>query len=221
MLWNGWSLFWSLLLLSTFSSLKCSAAVEQQSLSSTPDSALPDTPQPAKIPGSAGTDSHQTAAGTISGTVLDTNRDVLQGARVIVEGRSSSAIRILESGGNGEFAFTGLCPDTYKLTVAAPGMNTCTSSDISLHEGETRLVSVMLSVFGGATSVTVSGNKKAMAEEHTAYVNGQDLHEHLPAQQIYFNTGRATTTRLANPFRIPAWNFPGRSQRLRLRQHEW
>jgi hypothetical protein len=117
------------------------------------------------MPGSAGIDSKQTATGTISGTVLDTNRDVLQGARVTVAGQSSSAIRTLESGSNGEFVFTGLYPDTYKLTVAAPGMNTLTSSDISLHEGETRLVSVMLSVFGGATSVTVSGNKEERAEE--------------------------------------------------------
>ena len=129
---DGRSLFCWLLLLSTFSSLKCSAAVEQQSLSSTPDSALPDTPQPPQIPGSAGTDSQQTAAGTISGTVLDPNRNVLQGARVTVAGQSSSAFRTLESGSNGEFAFTGLCPDTYELTVAAPGMNTFTSSDISL-----------------------------------------------------------------------------------------
>jgi hypothetical protein len=114
---------------------------------------------------SAASEAQQTAAGIITGTVLDTNREVLQGARVTVAGQSSSAIRTLESGSNGEFAFTGLCPDTYKLTVAAPGLNTFTTSEISLHEGETRLVSVMLSVFGGATSVTVSGNKQEMAEE--------------------------------------------------------
>jgi hypothetical protein len=43
-------------------------------------------------------------------------------------------------------------------------MNTFTSSQISVHEGETRLVSVTLSVFGGATTVTVSGNKEELAE---------------------------------------------------------
>jgi len=165
MLWNGRVLVGSLLLLSTFCSLTYSAALQQQSFSSNPDSALPDAPQHAQIPSSADTDSEQTAAGTITGTVLDTNRDVLQGARVTVAGQSSSAIWTLESGSNGEFAFTGLYPDTYKLTVTAPGMNTFTSSEISVHEGEYRLVSVMLSVFGGATKVTVSGNKEEMAEE--------------------------------------------------------
>lgn len=137
----------------------------EQSFSSTADPSLPDAPQPAQIANAAVDDSLQTAAANITGTVLDTNRDVLPGARVTVAGQSSSTIRTLESGSNGQFAFTGLPPEVYQLTVTAPGMNTFTSSEISLHEGETHLVTVTLSVFGGATSVTVSGNKEEMAEE--------------------------------------------------------
>ena len=104
-------------------------------------------------------------AGAITGTVLDANRDVLPGARVTLAGQSGSPIRILESGSNGEFAFTGLPPDTYQLAVTAPGMISFVSSAISLYGGETRLVSVTLSVFGGASSVTVSGDKEQLAEE--------------------------------------------------------
>jgi hypothetical protein len=56
---------------------------------------------------------------------------------------------------NGQFAFTGLSADVYKLTVTAPGMRTFTSPQIPLHAGETRIVpAVTLAVFGGATSVT-------------------------------------------------------------------
>jgi Carboxypeptidase regulatory-like domain len=170
MSWIVRTVFWSLVLLSIFSALECSVAVAQQSPSSnvgssSADSALPGTPEPAEISGSAMTDSQQTAAGMITGTVLDTNRDVLLGARVTVAGQSSSAIRTLESGSNGQFAFAGLPPDIYKLTVTAPGMNSFTSSEISLPAGETRIVSVTLSVFGGATRVTVSGNKEELAEE--------------------------------------------------------
>ena len=139
MSWNGRTLLWSLLLLSVLSGLNCSAALAQNSFSSTADSTLPDAPQPAQIPGSAVTDSQQTAAGAITGTILDTNREVLQDARVTVTGESSSAIRTLESGSNGQFAFTGLRPNTYKITVTAPGMNSFTSSEISLHQGETRI----------------------------------------------------------------------------------
>jgi hypothetical protein len=104
-------------------------------------------------------------AGAITGTVLDAHREVLRGARVTLAGQSGSPIRVLESGSNGEFAFTGLPPDTYQLAVTAPGMISFVSSAVSLHGGETRLVSVTLSVFGGASSVTVSGDKEQLAEE--------------------------------------------------------
>jgi len=60
-------------------------------------------------------------AGTSTGTVLDRNRNVLQGAKVTPAGQSGSAIRTLESGNKGEFAFTGLPPDVYKLTVTQRG----------------------------------------------------------------------------------------------------
>ena len=104
-------------------------------------------------------------AGMITGTVLDANHEVLQDARITVVGQSTSAVRTLESGSNGQFSFTGLPADTYQLTITAPEMKTFTSSQIPLHEGETRLVSVTLAVSGGATSVTVSGNKEELAEQ--------------------------------------------------------
>jgi hypothetical protein len=179
MSWIIRTVFCSLVLLSIFSALKCSA-VAQKIVSSTADSALPDAPELAEFSGAAVTDSQQTAAGSITGTVLDTNRDVLQGARVTVARQSGSIIRTLESGSNGQFSFTGLPPGIYQLTVTAPGMNTFTSSEISLHEGETCLVSATVSVFGGATSVTVSGNTKELAEEQVKIAVQQRIGGILP-----------------------------------------
>src|SRR5438105_7739734 len=93
-----------------FSSLARSSALAQEIFSSTAHTAaLPDAPQP---------------AGSLSGTVLDTNRNVLQGARVTLADPSGSVIRTVDSGSNGEFAFTGVPPGVYKLTVTAPGMST-------------------------------------------------------------------------------------------------
>jgi hypothetical protein len=168
--------FFTILFLLIFSGLTCAAALAQQSFSSSSDKVLPDAPQPAGITSSSGeTDSQHMGAGTISGTVSDTNRDVVQGAQVTAAGQSGSAIRILESGSNGQFAFAELPPDIYQLTVTAPGMNSFTSSVISVHGGETRLVSVTLSVFGGASSVTVSGNKEQLAEEQVQIAVRQRL----------------------------------------------
>ena len=144
-------------------SLLSSTAVAQQSFSSTGVTAHPDVPQPARIPSSAADGPQQTAAGSITGEVLDTNHDAVKGARVIVAGQSTSAVRTADAADNGQFAFTELPPDVYQLTVTAPGMNTLTLSQISLHGGETHPVSVTLSVFGGVTSVTVSGDKDEVA----------------------------------------------------------
>jgi hypothetical protein len=109
--------------------------------------------------------SQQTGTGSITGTVLDTNQDVMQGARVTLDGPSGFA-RTVESGVNGEFAFTRLPPDVYKITVTAPGMSTFTSLQIPLRAGETRILpAVKLSVFGGISKVTVNENKEQLSEE--------------------------------------------------------
>ena len=101
------------------SSFMRSSVAQESSNSTVQDGALPDAPQPAQIPSSSGNDSQQSGGGTISGTVLDANRDVLQGARVTLAGPSGSPIRSVESGNDGQFALTGLPPDVYTLTVTA------------------------------------------------------------------------------------------------------
>lgn len=128
--------------------------------------ALPDAPQPAQASTTSAANIQQEGDGTITGTILDTNRDVVQGARVTLAGQSGSASRTLESGNDGQFAFTGIPPGLYKVTVTAPGMNTFTSPQILLQAGEARIVpAITLSVSGGLTSVTVNGNKEQLAQQ--------------------------------------------------------
>jgi len=148
-----------------FSSLTPSSALAQQSFSEPAcHSALPDAPQPAQT-----TESNKpppTGAGSIAGTVLDANRDALPGALVTLAGSSGSATASAESGTSGEFTFTGLPPDVYRLTVTAPGMLPFSSLQISLQAGETRLVPpITLSVFGGTTNVTVNGSPEQLSRQ--------------------------------------------------------
>lgn len=156
---------------STFLISSCflpSRLAAQQSLSpAVQDSALPDAPEPAQASNSSpAIEALETQPGTISGTVLDTNGDVLQGAQVTLTGHSSSALRTAHSGRDGQFVFTALPPDVYTVAVKAPGMRTFTSPQISLQAGEAHIVpSVTLAVSGGATSITVSGNKEQLAEQ--------------------------------------------------------
>jgi Carboxypeptidase regulatory-like domain len=155
-----------------FTGLAGSTALAQESFSSAAydaadyDGALPDAPQPQATSPSGANDSQQTSTASLSGTVLDTNRDVLQGARVTLVNPSGSVVRTVESGSNGQFAVQGLPPDVYKLTVSAPGMSTFTSNQLALKAGEVRIMPpVTLPVSGGSTSVTVNGNRKEQAEE--------------------------------------------------------
>ncbi|QNI33423.1 carboxypeptidase regulatory-like domain-containing protein [Alloacidobacterium dinghuense] len=154
-------------ILLTFANLAGSTAHAQESSNSSARDSLPNAPQPAQVTSQSGEKgSTQTATGNISGTVLDTRGDVLQGAKVTLAGQSGSLVRTVESGSDGQFAFASLPPSAYRITVTAPGMNRFTSTQILLHAGEFRLVpAITLSVSGGSTSVTVTANKVELAQE--------------------------------------------------------
>ncbi len=140
---------------------------------------LPDAPEQAQATGS--TDSQLVGTATITGTVVDTNQDVLQGARVTLSGPTGFRGRSVESGDDGQFAFAGLTPDVYVLTVTAPGMARFTSSQISLRAGEFRIMPpVVLSISAVATSVTVSGNKEELAEQQLRIAEHQRIAGVIP-----------------------------------------
>jgi hypothetical protein len=135
------------------------------------EQALPDAPgysssaiAPQTIPAAGPTG--PAAPATVEGTVVDTNGDVVEGARVVLSGPGEADQRVAQSGGNGQFTFSGLAPNTYKLTVSGPGMGTVISPDIELGAGETRfLPKVVLPVSAGITEVHVVGNQKQIEEE--------------------------------------------------------
>ena len=159
-----------------------STALAQESSAGTPHkSVLPDAPRSQATGSSTASDSQQTGSGTITGTVLDTNGAVLQGARLTLLGQSNSSTHIVESGSNGQFAFSGLAPDIYTITVTAPGMKTFTSSQISLQTGEACIVpSITLLVSGGATTVTVNGNKEQLSKQQVQIAEQQRVVGMIP-----------------------------------------
>jgi hypothetical protein len=180
--WGATPLLVSGALLLVSSSFAFPAGVAQDGLrSSAQDSILPDAPEP-QIPSSSGAGNpQQTSAGTISGTVLDSAGDVLQGATVTLNGPSGSAIRTVETGSNGQFVFSRLPPDLYTLTVTAPGMNAYTSPPISLRAGETRIVPALtVSVSGGSTSVTVTETGKQLSQQQVQIAVQQRIGRVIP-----------------------------------------
>lgn len=146
------------------------------------DVGLPNAPgiaPPYSASGDTAADQQPTAI--ISGTVLDTNGNVIQGARVVLTNRTGLGARVLQSGGNGEFTFTGLQPGIFKLTVTGAGMGTYLAPETDLHAGEMRYVSaVVLPVAGASTVVRVNGDRNELAEEQVQIAIDQRVMGILP-----------------------------------------
>lgn len=143
------------------------ALLAQQNFSSTTDSPLPDAPQPSQQSNSSvGIEAQQTDGGSITGTVLDQNHDVLQGARVTLKDQSNSVKRSLDSGSNGQFTFNQLPPGSYEVTVTASGMNPFNSPQVTLQPGGAVIVPpITLGLSGVRTSITVNENAEQVSEQ--------------------------------------------------------
>ena len=104
---------------------------------------------------------------TISGTVLDTNGSVVQGARVqLSEVGTPGMQRETKSGATGQFVYTEIEPGTYVVMVSGDGMTTYVSKPLTLHPNEPLIVpNVILGVAGGVTSVTVMDKEAASIEQ--------------------------------------------------------
>ena len=141
--------------------LSSASCAQQTSTLPSQQQAFPDAPRPQQI--TDADNPHQAAI--LTGTVFDTNHDVLQGATITLAG-SSGLSRTVQSGNDGQFAFNGLPPDVYKLTASAPGMTSFTASEVSLRDGETRIVPpITLSVSGVITSVNVTSDPEQVSEQ--------------------------------------------------------
>src|SRR5947207_6293633 len=130
---------------------------------------LPDAPSPLTAYDSSSQDPTSplpaTGTCTISGTVLDTNNDVIQGARVVLADRAGIE-HAMESGPNGQFAFAALFPGSYKITVTGKDMGTYVSPWLTMHPGQMRIVSqVVLPVATAASSVTVNGDRAEINQQ--------------------------------------------------------
>jgi len=101
---------------------------------------------------------------TIEGTVVDTNGDVIEGARLVLDGPSGQ--RGMQSGSDGGFTFAGLAPGSYKLTITGADISTWESPAIVVEPGETHfLPKIVLALNAGVTEVHVTANQEQIAEE--------------------------------------------------------
>src|SRR4051794_2375360 len=106
----------------------------------------------------AGEPAPATGTAVISGTVVDSNGNVIQDAHVALTDRGTTIERIMQSGPNGQFSFVALPAGTYKLRVTGKGMGTYVSPLITLRGDEMYLATqVVLPIAAASTDVTVYG----------------------------------------------------------------
>ncbi len=159
-----------------------SQARAEQNLKSSPhENILPDAPQPIQAGGQPSQSQPQDrGTGNISGTVLDTRGDVVQGAHVQLVGLSGTVAQTQTSGSDGQFDFAGLPAGSYKIAVTGNGMSTF-NTEVQLKSGEFRIVpTIELVVSGGATSITVTADKEQLAEQQVRIAEQQRIGGVIP-----------------------------------------
>jgi Carboxypeptidase regulatory-like domain len=139
------------------------------------------------------TDGTQTA--NISGTVTDTNGDVIPGAAVVLKdpsGPDRTAISDL----NGLYSFAGLRPGIgYRVSISVQGFVPWTSTAIVLQSGEFHIVKEgQLAIAGGETSVTVSSSPVEIATEQIHVEEQQRVLGIVPNFYVVYDKNPAPLT---------------------------
>ncbi len=109
--------------------------------------------------------SSSTSTCAITGTVEDSNGDVIQGAKLVLTG-SNGKTTIQTSGTDGQFSFAGLAAGTYSIAVTGKGWGRYSLPEISLTAGESRILEhVILPASSGVTEVRVDGSATELSLE--------------------------------------------------------
>lgn len=140
---------------------------EQVARPSTRSSSLPDGPLP-KLAGPTDPQATSDAQGkaSISGTVLDSTGAAIPGAQVSLARREGTRLQTVQSGANGEFTFTKVRADSYRVTVEAVGFAPFKTDEFAVTEQQVYSVpAISLSVAGQITSVVVRPTEVIAAEQ--------------------------------------------------------
>jgi hypothetical protein len=110
-------------------------------------------------------DGPHAGSGVISGTVMDPDGSVVEGAHVILDSAAGAEIRRVDSGSNGEFSFTGMPFGTFKVVVGGQGWGIYTSPEFDLEDGQHHIVTGIVLRLTASAFVHVTAHSGELAEE--------------------------------------------------------
>jgi hypothetical protein len=134
--------------------------------------------------------------GSISGTVMDTNGDIVPGAAVVLEVPAPGQSRTIVATDDGAFHFDGLKPGIpYHITISANGFVSWKSPAIILSPGQfVYLKNSTIAISGGATSVTVYSSPEQIAVEQVKVEEQQRVFGFIPNFYAVYDRNAAPLT---------------------------
>ena len=100
---------------------------------------------------------HAQTTAQLTGTVEDVSAGVIPGAQVTLINESTASSRVVQTNGEGLYAFPALVPGSYTLKANAKGFQSKEVTGIMLHAGDQRTVPAFtLTVGSETTTITVS-----------------------------------------------------------------
>jgi hypothetical protein len=102
------------------------------------------------------------SAALLTGVVRDVSGARVPGATVDVAGAQTGVVRTGTTTAAGVFAFAGLRPGTYRLTISLPGFRTLSREGIELRTGDTTRVDIEVVVGDVSEIVTVRADASAL-----------------------------------------------------------
>ncbi|HZB87746.1 MAG TPA: carboxypeptidase-like regulatory domain-containing protein [Terracidiphilus sp.] len=161
--------------------------------------AAADPVNPAALP-DAPTAQVDEQSGQLSGTVTDTNGDLVPGATVVLDDGDAADRQTLAANDNGAFSFAGVKPGLpYRVTITAPGFESWQSPVVTLAAGQFfTLTGIQIKLSGTVTSVTVYSSTEQIAIEQIRVAEQQRVLGIFPNFYVVYDAQNAVplTTKL-------------------------
>ncbi len=104
--------------------------------------------------------SQTSGAGSINGSVMDSNQAVIPGASVTVTDTDTGVVHNYTSNGAGLYTAPFLLPGHYEVDATAPNFGKVEEKGITLLVGQTLTINLTLKVNAATTTVEVSGTTR-------------------------------------------------------------
>jgi hypothetical protein len=145
-------------------------------------------------------DAPDAQGGTVSGTVTDTNGDIIPGATVQLDGASRTGQQTKTANDNAFFQFNGLKPGvTYHITVSAAGFDDWTSQPITVVAGQyLDMTGIQVRIASAVSSVLVYSSTEQIAVQQVQIAEQQRVLGFIPNFYVIYDSKNAVplSTRL-------------------------